>query len=90
LVYAVSEVDVGRERLPGWVLTPTPDFDGQLYPQQPDLRLVRDSEGRRTIFRVPARGKPQSVRGDRINERLGTAALGPFQIVATEIVAYDF
>jgi hypothetical protein len=48
-------------------LTPAPDFDGQLYPQQPDLRLVRDSEGRRTIVRTTARGKTQSVRGNRIN-----------------------
>jgi hypothetical protein len=82
LIFAVSEVDVGRERLPGCVLTPTPDFDGQLYAQELDLRLVRDSEGRRTVIGAPARGKPQSVREDRINERLGTAALGTFQIVA--------
>jgi len=82
LVSAVSEIDVGRERLPDGVLTPAPDFDDQFYTQELDLRLVRDSESRRTIVRTPARGKPQSVRGDRINERLGTAALGTFQIVA--------
>jgi hypothetical protein len=87
---AVSEVDIGRERLPGWVLTPAPDFDGQLYAQEPDLCLISDSESRRTIVYIPARGKAQSVGGNRINERLGAAALGPLQIVAAEIIAYDF
>jgi hypothetical protein len=63
-------------------LTPAPDFDGQLYSQKLDLRLVRDSESRGTIISTPARGKAQSVGGNRINECLGTAALGTFQIVA--------
>jgi hypothetical protein len=90
LASTVSEVDVGRERLPGGVLTPAPHFDGQLYAQEPDLRLIRDSESRRTVVSTPARRKPQSVRGNRIHERLGTAALGTFQIVAAEIIAYDF
>src|SRR5215204_1390496 len=90
LVCAVSEIDVGGERLPGGVLTAAPDFDGQLYAQEPDLRLVRDGESRRTVVSTPARGKLQSVRGNRINERLSTAALGTFQIVAAEIIAYDF
>ncbi len=79
---AVSEVDVSRERLPGWVLTPAPDFDGQLYPEEYDLCLISDSESRRTVVGTPARGKAQSVGGNRINECLGTAALGTFQIVA--------
>ena len=90
MFYAVSEVDVGRERLPGWVLTPAPNFDGQLYPEECDLCLIIDGESRRTIVHTPARGKAQSVGGNRINERLGAAALGPFQIVAAEIIAYDF
>src|SRR3712207_2612941 len=90
LFCAVSEVDVGRERLPGWVLTPAPDFDGQLYPEECDLCLISDSESRRTVVGTPTRGKAQSVGGNRINERLGTAALGTFQIVAAEIIAYDF
>jgi hypothetical protein len=66
------------------------DFDGQLYPEECDLCLISDSESRRTIVHTPARGKAQSVGGNRINERLGAAALGPFQIVAAEIIAYDF
>jgi hypothetical protein len=90
LFRAVSEVDVGRERLPGWVLTPAPDFDDQLYTEECDLCLISDSESRRTIVRTPAWGKAQSVSGNRINERLGAAALGPFQIETAEIIAYDF
>jgi hypothetical protein len=88
LVYTISEVNVGRERLPGWVLTPAPDFYSKFYPKESYLRLIRDGESRRTIVRTPARDKPQSVRGNRINERLGTDALGPFQILAAEVIQH--
>src|SRR5919112_2862143 len=72
------------------MLTPAPDFDGQLYPKECDLCLISDSESRRAVVGTPARSKAQSVGGNRINERLGTAALGTFQIVAAKVIAYDF
>src|SRR3712207_9225983 len=67
LFCAVSEVDVGHERLPGWVLTPAPDFDGQLYPKECDICLISDSESRRTIVGTPADRKSTRLNSSHAN-----------------------